>query len=519
MKFLLLTILAAATAQPAQNATTFSLLYGYPLLAWQSLYPSILGEVGANTWYHARQLSTAANRTVVKPNVDTIYSTLIYDLSRSNVEVSIPEVPAENFKLFSFYDPFGDNYANVGTGGFYKSGKYLIHPYDRPGGSRQVGLQVVNGSSEYAGTISSPTSYGTLLVRWGVNSTNVDTVHEWQNECGSRVLPALMTLPNESTEPPLHSLIDVYNENNSVATNVLNLLAKFAPHNAPSAQLEAAGIGLLHGKYTPVSSVNLEEANATAVAEAAKAAADPSTVIPMNDGWTVLSPKLIGVYGMDYALRTVVAISGYLALRNPFAVYPNYSNSSNANAPLTIGPNEAILVTFSRKPPLQEAGFWSVTAYGSDYYLIPNSRDVYALGDRSNLTFAKGKAVYGTSGEDGMFQILMQPADVLPPSNWTSNWLPAPTGGGEVIPQLRFFVAQKAITDGSYKYPVLEKIVAITASNTSGGASNASSSSSARPPSPSSAGTSTGAGVALKPSFATATACILFSLLASALLL
>ena len=53
---------------------------------------------------------------MVKPNVDTLYSYLVYDLSQSNVEVTIPDVPATEFKLFSFYDPFGDNFANVGTG-------------------------------------------------------------------------------------------------------------------------------------------------------------------------------------------------------------------------------------------------------------------------------------------------------------------------------------------------------------------------------------------------------------------
>lgn len=107
--------IAQSTPDP-QNATVFSLLYGYPLLAWQKAYVPIIDGVGTNTWEHARILSTPSDKTVVKPNVDTLYSYLVYDLSQSNVEVTIPDVPATEFKLFSFYDPFGDNFANVGTG-------------------------------------------------------------------------------------------------------------------------------------------------------------------------------------------------------------------------------------------------------------------------------------------------------------------------------------------------------------------------------------------------------------------
>jgi len=130
-------------------------------------------------------------------------------------------------------------------------------------------------------------------------------------------------------------------------------------------------------------------------------------------------------------------------LKAPNALYPFWSNTpsssdDNASSPLRgaqqyLGAAEAVVYTFSRKPPLVEGGFWSLTAY-EDNYLIPNGRDVYALGDRSNLTYADGKHVYGFSGggdgqgdgeRDGEFQILVQPADVMPPANWTRNWLPA----------------------------------------------------------------------------------------------
>ncbi|KAK3722119.1 hypothetical protein LTR37_002552 [Vermiconidia calcicola] len=497
-----ISLAAAQSTSEAQDTTAFALSYGYPLLAWQSAYAPVVGEIGANIWNHARELRSAEDRTVVKPNVDTLYSTLVYDLSQSDVEITIPDVPEDSFKLFSFYDPFGDNFANIGTGGFFEPGSYLVRPYDRPGGSSNVGLQIVSlggSSTGYIGSINSPTLYGILLVRWGVNATNADTVHGWQDQCEVNVLAPAGSTMNTTAPPRLESLISVYDEENRPAENVLNLLARFAPSNAPS-ELEAAGIS--DGDYMPVSSVDLPQANSTALAMAMQAAADPDNLVTLNNGWSVLSPELIGVYGTNYALRTIIAISGYLALRNPYAVYPTYSNDSeaDANAFLTIGADEAVFITFSGKPPLQEAGFWSLTAYGDDYFLIPNDEDVYALGDRSNITYANGQRVYGFNNDDrdGVFQILIQPADVAPPANWTNNWLPAPSGGGEVIAQLRFFAGEDPLINGDYVYPVLEKMAALGSSASSSG--NGTSSSDSTPTSSPDSSPTSGSGSSSGPS-------------------
>jgi hypothetical protein len=99
-------LFGSGRAQSAeQNATAFALLYGYPLLAFEKLAPPLLDLVGVNKIVHARVLATAANRTVVKPNVDTLYSTMIFDLSQANVVITVPEIPADQFYLFSYYDP------------------------------------------------------------------------------------------------------------------------------------------------------------------------------------------------------------------------------------------------------------------------------------------------------------------------------------------------------------------------------------------------------------------------------
>jgi hypothetical protein len=68
--------------------------------------------------------------------------------------------------------------------------------------------------------------------------------------------------------------------------------------------------------------------------------------------------------------------------------------------------------------------------------------------------------VYGSDSDveqDGAFQLLIQAADVSPPANWTSNWLPGPSGGGNMTSLLRFFNAADELLSGTYQYPVVTK--------------------------------------------------------------
>jgi hypothetical protein len=80
-------------------------------------------------------------------------------------------------------------------------------------------------------------------------------------------------------------------------------------------------------------------------------------------------------------------------------------------------------VTFFGKP--QVNGFWSLTAYGADVFLVPNELDKYSVGDRSAITYQDGSLVYGGSGGSGdsnkPFEILLQSTDVIPPSNYCSK--------------------------------------------------------------------------------------------------
>jgi hypothetical protein len=498
---LLHAITTSAQHISSQNATKFALLYGYPLLAFQKLSVPLIRQAGTNSLVHARVLRTADDREVVKPNADTLYSNAIYDLSREDVAITIPEIPSDQFALFSFYDPFGNNFANVGTGNDAGSGDYTLRL--RPADS--YGVELVNASSRKDETrryINSPTLHGTFLIRWLVNATNQEAIHSYQN---ATILHGIDRENSNLSGTPLN-MINWNLGDSSPAEHVLNLLAQLAPSNPPEivqdtdrveTLLSAAGIS--DGSYTK-QDVNFTTANTSALAFAARDS--KSSLTPLNNGWSILQSNKTGDFGTEYGLRTAIAASGYLMLKAPNAVYPSWSSSTgdesalSATANLHLGPDEGYLYTFSRKPPLSAAGFWSLTAYGADGYFIDSSIGVYALGDRSNLTYPSGAPVYNRGSisgntnqtnatpthdddddgnnddddDDEPFQILLQAADIPPPANWTSNWLPGPVGGGDVSALLRWFGAGEELVDGDgYVYPVVTKQGAIRGGGTGGG--------------------------------------------------
>lgn len=464
----LTTLIATALAQSngaAQNATAFALAYGYPLLAFEKLAPLLANTIGVNQLYNARTLDTAADRQVVKPNVDTLYSTAIFDLSHNDVIVTVPDVPSSQFALFSYYDPYGDNFANTGTGNVDAGGQYKLAV--RPNGTSSYGVQATNGSSnQYQATIYSPSTYGILLIRWLVNATNLDAVHTYQNAT------SVQSATTGGSGAPYLTELKGSNSSQTPAENVLDLLAQFADFNGPEMTSDAstvsealAAAGLSQGNYTEPTGVNLTSANQTALVSAIEAAA--SALMTLNNGWSMIAQNETGDFGSNYGLRVAIASSGYLMLKAPNAVYPSWSNSSGGalgSTLLSLGSDEALLYTFSGKPPLKETGFWSLTAYDADGYLIDNERNVYALGDRSNITYADGVRVYGAnaSTQDDEFQLLVQPADVTPPVNWTSNWLPGPAGGGSITVLLRCYGAEDTLLNGSYAYPLVTRQAAIT---------------------------------------------------------
>ena len=87
------------------GATAFSILYGIPLTNFLQIAKSTLVYGESNVLYGYNTTATASTRTVVRPNVDTVYAEAIFDLSATDVVLTLPAMEEDRFYLAAFFDP------------------------------------------------------------------------------------------------------------------------------------------------------------------------------------------------------------------------------------------------------------------------------------------------------------------------------------------------------------------------------------------------------------------------------
>ena len=87
------------------GATAFSLLYGSPLINFLTIANSTLAYGGSNVLFSHNTTATASTRTVVRPNVDTVYAEAIFDLSATDLVLTLPAMEEDRFYLAAFFDP------------------------------------------------------------------------------------------------------------------------------------------------------------------------------------------------------------------------------------------------------------------------------------------------------------------------------------------------------------------------------------------------------------------------------
>jgi hypothetical protein len=118
------------------------------------------------------------------------------------------------------------------------------------------------------------------------------------------------------------------------------------------------------------------------------------------------------------------------------AVYPHALRASDGQ-PLNGDKRYRIHFARGERPPVD--GFWSLTVYGRDEFLVPNAAGRYSIsGDTPGLR----------TNADGSLDVLLQ-HDA--PVGHESNWLPVPRGPFNL--NMRLYLPRAPILDGTYPYP------------------------------------------------------------------
>ncbi|MCK9901847.1 DUF1254 domain-containing protein [Frankia sp. Cpl3] len=427
----------APAAGSAEEIAADGYVYGYSPVAMARTRAGHVCKGGTNSLLNVPVLSTPASRSVVAPNVDTLYSVAWLDLRGGPVRLALPDT-ADRYVVFEMLDIYSNVFANVGTRlNGSQPGAYLITP---PGWSGTVpagtttiaapswdvwalGRTLVNGDGDLPAARAVQRQYTVAATGLGVTGP---------------VPPALPAV--DCANPP-----DPQTPGDAGAAFFDELAAVLAADPPPAADGPAlaslASIGVVPGS-TPSTgdpaTVAALAAGVTAGETEVQAAAE-DVLVPSG---TWLGSFNGGVYGTDYLLRSAVAVVGLGANVPQEALY-YWSGPDADGEPLTGGHTYRMHIAAGELPPVEAAGFWSVTMYDEEMFLVPNPLRRYALGDRSDLAV----------NPDGSIDLYLS---ATAPEGHLSNWLPAPDGPFNLM--IRAYVPTESALANRWHPPAIEKI-------------------------------------------------------------
>jgi hypothetical protein len=396
-----------------------------------------------NRFAHAQAYADANARDVVRPNADTLYSSLWYDVGNEPLVITLPDM-GERYHVIPFMDMWTDVFATLGTrttgsgGGSYA----LVGPSWK--GALPEGLRA----------IVSPTDVGYIIGRIQANGAS-DYGHVHTLQAGLTAVP-LSGWGNASYVPApgqVDPAIDMVTPapEQTARLDAAAFFATFAEvlkKNPPNAtdcavvlRMERLGLVVGQGFDLARAAPAVQRALARAVPDAYKRIQGRVRGFgPPVEGW-LSTATMIGVYGNDYLLRAYVAHAGLGALPNEEAIYPPAFTDSEGR-PFTGAARYVLHFDKDRIPPAD--AFWSLTMYGADQFFVPNPIDRYAIGDRDALTF----------NADGSLDLYIQHES--PGQDQEANWLPAPAGPFSM--NLRLYMPQASALEGSWTPPPIQRL-------------------------------------------------------------
>lgn len=443
------------TDSPESSTTTASLdaavnayLYTYPLVSvevtrrqstnYRVPDPSI-GTAPMNQLAPLNFLPDAKFTGVVRPNVDTLYTSMFFDVSAEPLVVSVPDMGGR-YHLFPIMDMWTNVDASAGprTLGDERGYRFAIvgpsFAGALPGGVHEYRL---------------PTDAGWMIGRIQVNGPeDVPNVIAIQNQMAAVPLSAYGT---PYTPPPNTDLHPDWPKDQQVARYIHDLTPQRywdLYYSSPShtqtrrgdkALLdELAGIGWSPEKKLDLST--LPDAERARWEQAWPKALSQIEVDLGNkeaNGWKIARSD-IGDYGTNYAARAVVAHGGLGANLPQDAIYPA-TRVDDKGAQLHADHTYVLHFAADQFPPVR--GFWSLTMYDEHGFFVDNPINRYAV---------RGERLI--RNPDGSVDIYIQHGN--PGSAKEFNWLPTPLTGDFNL-MLRLYWPDGAIIDGTWNPPAV----------------------------------------------------------------
>jgi hypothetical protein len=440
---------APVTNDEAAEIAVEAYLYAYPLVLMEvtrRVTTNVETPSGAhgpmNQFANLRAFPDATFTDVVRPNADTLYSSLWFDVSKEPLVIAVPD-SGGRYYLLPMLDLWTDVFASLGkrTTGTGAQTFALVGP--KWEGRLPDGVELVRA----------PTSMGWMIGRTQTNGkADYEAVHKFQDGLTAVPLSAYgksYTPPRGKVDPKQDMSAPAEQVAKMDAATFFALFAELARDNPPHpndypVRARIKRLGLEPGRPFDLAqaSPQARQALEKAPPEAQKLIAAQIRCLGTRVGnWQMMTPP-VGTYGTDYVRRAVIAFGGLGANVSEDATYPTTLTDAGGK-PYDSGKKYVVQFPKGQLPPVR--AFWSLTMYNDKQIFTANPIDRFAIGDRDTLKL----------NADGSLTLYVQRDS--PGKDREANWLPAPKEGGFSM-NLRLYWPKPEALDGTWKAPAVKEV-------------------------------------------------------------
>jgi hypothetical protein len=402
-----------------------------------------------------------AQKIVVTPNNDTFYGPGFADLGKEPAVIQTPtNAPPGHYWTVQIVDAFSNVIHQIGSASNTPGGKFLLVGPDWNGREPDGFIGILRMPTNYAGVFGRSFAVRTpegraraiaVLNQTGMYPLSANTAGRRNFDCEAiqrnKVLPAGVTAAMIASDPDL--IRPEWVVPAKFWTELKQVLAAnpaVGPGDIAMADQARALIALYDS-----------DAKWKALLDRVALEADVSlrdsglyhqVGVDSGNGWQ--RQENGGVWGTDWFGRALAA-KVYIYV-NDYREAMYLIRGTDARGALLTG-RHSYTMTFPKDalPPVDRSrgGFWSLSMYDKDYFMLPNSPN-----GRTNLGTVTLDANELKFNADGSLTVHMSTDAPADPAA-KANWLPAPADQFALI--IRTYVPTQPLLGGSYKLPNVER--------------------------------------------------------------
>jgi hypothetical protein len=450
---------ATVSEDEARAIATEAYLYFYSLVTMDITRKQLTnveagskGFGGPPNWFdNVQAYPTAEDKTVVRPNFDTLYSSAWLDLAEEPLVISVPDTNGRYYLL-----PMLDMWTNVfASPGWRTTGteaqtlliappgwrpdlrEKLVEEFKLPEGTQRIDAPTPNVWVIGRIKTDGPSDYAAVnKIQDGLKITPLS---KWGQEPKA---PEVKIDPDIDMKTPPKIQVDAMS-GDKFFTYAAELLKTQPPHDTDQPILaRMKRLGIERGKSFDFD--NAEPVVKEAIEKAPKAAQElmawkVPTLARVVNYWS-LNTDTMGVYGNYYLKRAIVTQLGLGANVPEDAVYP-LNLGDKEGKPLDGTNSYAIHFDKADLPPVN--AFWSITLYDPKGYQVANELNRFAVSNWMPFKY----------NDDGSLDLYFQ--NESPGKDKEANWLPAPKGPFNLT--MRLYAPKSDALTGKWSPPAIVK--------------------------------------------------------------